>query len=149
MSQYEYYEFQAVDRRLTEADMQALRACSSRAVITSSSFTNEYHFGSFKGDTDRWMEKYFDAHLYNSHWGTRVLMLRWPATVLSLSSVTPYCGRHALSAREKAGHVILEFVWHDEDYKHWVQHHQELSALLPLRDQLAQGENAKRLVMTP
>lgn len=120
--------------------MQSLRACSSRAVITSSSFTNEYHFGSFKGDADRWMEKYFDAHLYNSHWGTRILMLRLPATVLSLASVTHYCGRHALFAREKAEHVILKFVWHDEDCEKWVQQPQELSALLPLRDHLAQGD---------
>jgi len=50
MSQYEYYEFQAVDRRLNVRDMQELRACSSRAQITPTSFTNEYHLGSFKGD---------------------------------------------------------------------------------------------------
>ena len=82
MSQYEYYEFQAVDRRLTERDMQQLRACSSRAQITPTSFTNEYHFGSFKGDEDLWMGKYFDGYMYNSHWGTRVLMLALPAKVL-------------------------------------------------------------------
>lgn len=140
MSQYEYYEFQAVDHRLSEADMQALRTCSSRAVITSSSFTNEYHFGSFKGNAEAWMEKYFDGYLYNSHWGTRILMLGLPAQVLPLASVIPYCGSDALSAQEKVGKVILEFLWHDEDYEHWVQHHQELSDLLPLRDQLAQGD---------
>ena len=67
MSQYEYHEFQAVDRRLTEPEMHQLRGCSSRAQITPTSFTNEYHFGSFKGDEDLWMEKYFDGYIYNSN----------------------------------------------------------------------------------
>ena len=52
MSEYQYYEFQAIDRRLTEKEMQELRGYSSRARITPTSFVNEYSFGSFKGDED-------------------------------------------------------------------------------------------------
>ena len=68
MSEYQYYEFQAVDRRLTDTEIRELRTYSSRAEITATSFTNEYHFGNFKGNAHRWMEKYFDAFLYNSNW---------------------------------------------------------------------------------
>jgi hypothetical protein len=64
MSEYQYYEFQAVDRRLTQEQMEELRAYSSRARITPSSFVNEYNWGSFKGNPDEWMEKYFNAFLY-------------------------------------------------------------------------------------
>lgn len=42
MSEYQYYEFQAVDRPLGEADQKALRALSTRAQITTTSFTNSY-----------------------------------------------------------------------------------------------------------
>jgi len=59
VSEYQYYEFQAVDRPLTKEQMSKLRACSSRAQITSSSFVNEYHYGDFKGNPDKWIEKYF------------------------------------------------------------------------------------------
>lgn len=40
MSEYQYYEFQAIDRPLREADQAALRALSTRARITATSFTN-------------------------------------------------------------------------------------------------------------
>ena len=141
MSQYEYYEFQAVDRRLNEPEMHQLRGCSSRAQITPTSFTNEYHFGSFKGDEDLWMEKYFDGYLYNSNWGTRVLMLALPATVLPLESVQPHCSGESLSVRKKDGRVILTFTWHNENYEHWVESSESLSPLLPLRTELAGGDH--------
>ncbi len=57
MSEYQYYEFQKVDGRLSERDQQELRACSTRARITPGSFINEYQWGSFKGNADLWMEK--------------------------------------------------------------------------------------------
>jgi hypothetical protein len=49
MSEYQYYEFRAVDRPLDDRQMRELRAVSSRAVITPTSFTNEYNWGDFKG----------------------------------------------------------------------------------------------------
>jgi hypothetical protein len=63
MSEYQYYEFRAVDRPLTKSQMNELRAYSSRARISADSFINEYNWGDFKGDPDQWMEKYFDALL--------------------------------------------------------------------------------------
>jgi len=39
---------------------------------------NEYHFGSFKGNPDASMEKYFDGFLYLANWGTRELQLAFP-----------------------------------------------------------------------
>jgi len=42
MSEYQYYEFRAVDRPLREDEMEELRAISTRAEITPTSFTNTY-----------------------------------------------------------------------------------------------------------
>ncbi len=42
MSEYQYYEFLAIDRPLTEREMQEFRAVSSRAVIAATRFTNHY-----------------------------------------------------------------------------------------------------------
>src|SRR5690606_29004498 len=68
MSEYQYYEFLALDRPLTREQMSELRACSTRARITTTGFVNEYHFGSFKGNADAWMERYFDGFLYTANW---------------------------------------------------------------------------------
>ena len=50
MSEYQYYDFRAIDRALTKAEMAELRSVSTRAVITSSSFTNHYEWGDLKAD---------------------------------------------------------------------------------------------------
>jgi len=76
MSEYQYYEFQAVDRPLTQEQMGDLRDYSSRAQITPSSFVNVYNWGSFKGNPDKWIEQYFDVFLYLANWGSRWLSRR-------------------------------------------------------------------------
>ena len=63
MSEYQYYEFQAVDRPLNAKEMSELRSYSSRARISPTSFVVDYAWGNYKGDEDRWMAKYFDAFL--------------------------------------------------------------------------------------
>jgi hypothetical protein len=62
VSEYQYYDFRAIDHPLDEKDMAALRAISSRAEITPTSLTNVYNWGDFKGNPDRLMDRYFDAH---------------------------------------------------------------------------------------
>jgi hypothetical protein len=90
MSEYQYYEFQAIDRPLTSKQMEELRSFSSRARITATTFVNEYSYGSFKGDADAWMQDYFDAHLYLANWGTRVLMVALPARLLARAAAAPF-----------------------------------------------------------
>ncbi len=49
MGEYQYYEFLAVDRPLKADQLDALRALSTRAEITSTTFVNTYHWGDFRG----------------------------------------------------------------------------------------------------
>ena len=57
MSEYQYYEFQVIDRPLTAAEMRELRNASTRASITPTRFVNEYEWGDFKGNPKIWIEK--------------------------------------------------------------------------------------------
>src|SRR5260221_14005392 len=75
MSEYQYYEFLALDKALTSRQREELRQLSTRAEITATRFTNEYHWGNFRGDPEKMMASYFDAFLYLANWGTRHLML--------------------------------------------------------------------------
>ncbi len=70
MSEYQYYEFRAVDRPLGRTEQGELRALSTRARITAASFVNHYDWGGFKGDPGRLMERYFDLFLYLANWGS-------------------------------------------------------------------------------
>lgn len=82
MSEYQYYEFQAIDRPLREADRKELRALSTRARITAMSFTNSYEWGDFKGEPATLMDRWFDLHLYLANWGSRRLMIRLPKRLI-------------------------------------------------------------------
>ena len=91
MSEYQYYEFLAVDKPLTPQQQAELRARSSRAIITATSFTNEYHWGDLKGDPLEWVRRYFDAHVYSANWGSCRLLLRLPRAALDESVLADFC----------------------------------------------------------
>jgi hypothetical protein len=64
VSEYQYYEFRTIDRPLSETEVDALGAISTRAEITSTSFTNNYEWGDLKADPLKLLAKYFDAFVY-------------------------------------------------------------------------------------
>ncbi len=68
MSEYQYYEFAAINRPLTRAEMAQLRGVSSRAEITASGFVNHYEWRGLKADPADWMRRYFDAFVYTADW---------------------------------------------------------------------------------
>src|SRR5690349_14698398 len=109
MSEYQYYEFQAIDRPLDEAAQRALRQISSRARITAHSLVNTYQWGDFKGDPRRLIEDWFDLFVYWANWGSRTLMLRIPRRFLDPAKVEPYVVEDVLDVRTAGDYVIVEF----------------------------------------
>ena len=140
MSEYQYYEFRAIDRPLSNKEMRELRSHSTRARITPTSFINHYEWGSFKGDVDAWMEKYFDAFLYLANWGTRILKLRLPSSVLDAKTAKEYCSGDCAVVTKKAGIVIVSFTSEDEDTDYVDEDEMTLSSLISLRGELAGGD---------
>ena len=140
MSEYQYYEFRAVDHRLSAAEMKKLRDLSTRAEITPVSFTNHYEWGDFKGDPRKLMWQYFDAFLYLANWGTRRLMFRLPADLVDAGAARPYCGGDGLSLEVKGEHALLEWESNDEegDWDH--DGVGLLEEMLPLRELVAGGD---------
>lgn len=86
MSEYQYYEFQAVDRSLTDAEREEISALSSRVNLSPWRAVFTYSYGDFRGDPEKLLAKSFDAMLYLANWGSRVA----PAADLEplLSSLT-------------------------------------------------------------
>ena len=109
MSEYQYYEFAAVDRPLTTEHMRRLRALSSRATITPTRFSNFYTWGDFNGDPAVLMDQYFDAFVYVANWGVHELMLRLPRRLLSPRAVRPYRTAESVPMWSTADHVIPRF----------------------------------------
>jgi hypothetical protein len=140
MSEYQYYEFQALDWPLTQEQISRLRAYSSRAQITPRSFINEYNWGDFKGNPRQWMEEYFDAFLYYANWGSRQFMLRLPAKLLDPQVAASYCADESFSCHQKNDHIVLSFYAELEDYE-WEQDMGWLASLVPIRSDLMGGDH--------
>ena len=140
MSEYQYYEFQAIDRTLSAKEMGELRSSSTRARITPTRFVNDYAWGNFRGDEDAWMEKYFDAFLYLANWGTHVFKLGLPVRLLDPRTARRYCVGERASAREKNGKIVLTFISEDEAGDDWVEGEGRLSSLISVRSELARGD---------
>ncbi len=142
MSEYQYYEFQAVDRPLSGGDRQALRDLSTRARITATSFTNTYEWGDFKGDPAHLMERWFDLHLYLANWGTRRLMIRLPKRLVDLRRLEDFLGEiDWVTVRVAGEHLILD-ITRDEvaPGDDWDDGSGWLAALSPLRADLLAGD---------
>ncbi len=140
MSEYQYYEFVAVDRPLTLTQQRELRALSTRARITSSSFVNDYQWGDLKGDPREWMERYFDAFLYLANWGTHRIALRLPIAVLDPGTAAGYCVGESACSWATRTHVIIDLHSEDEDGDEEYDGGGHLAAILPARAELAAGD---------
>jgi hypothetical protein len=140
MSEYQHYEFLAIDQPLSADDQRELRSISSRAEITSGSFVNTYNWGDLRGDPDKMLLRWFDAFLYVSNFGSSRLSFRVPRGVLRAEELAPYAGE-ALSHREDARHLAIHFrVDEEEPADDWFEHEGLLGRLLPLRAALVAGD---------
>jgi len=145
MSEYQYYEFAALDNALDGRAQAELRAVSTRATITPTSFVNTYEWGDLKADPRRLTERYFDAFLYLSNWGTHRLMLRVPATLLDEQTAAAYCVGDAASAWSSGEHTMIDLVAEDEDgvfEEDWSYGAGEgrLASIVPARTELMSGD---------
>ncbi|WP_374628199.1 hypothetical protein [Pannonibacter indicus] len=141
MSEYQFYDFLAVDKPLTRTDLEALRSLSTRARISSTSFTNSYEWGSFRGDPDSMMERWFDLHLYLANWGARRLMMRLPADLPGRARLDQLAGSlHCVELRAAGQNLILDISIDEMELDGWEDGTGWLAALAPLRADVLAGD---------
>jgi hypothetical protein len=141
MSEYQYYEFAAVDRPLDAAARAALREISSRARITATSFVNSYDWGDLKADPMALLERYFDLFVYVANWGTRRFALRIPSRFLTAAEIEPFnLDEEIATVRAARRHVIVDICLNEEAPEEWDDGSGWLQALSPLRAALIEGD---------
>ncbi len=141
MSEYQYYEFQAIDRPLNQDDRQALRSLSTRARITSTSFVNTYEWGDFRGDPAKLMEQWFDLHLHVTNWGSRRLMIRWPVKLLDRGTLQPFLRNvDWVGQRIAGGNLIVDIAGEEIEAEDWDDGSGWLAAVAPLRSDVIAGD---------
>jgi hypothetical protein len=142
MSEYQYYEFRAIDRALTDRQMRELRAISTRAAISRTSFSNHYEYGDLKANPRDLLVKYFDGSLYFAHWRYLEVAFRFPKDAVDVNTLRRYADGHTFDVRMMAGDVIVAISVESDgetfdgadDGSDW------LSSLIGLRADIANGD---------
>ena len=147
MSSYQYYEFQAIDYPLKEAQKKTLRKLSSRAEITSKKFSNHYHWGEFHGNPRQLMDLCFDLHVYLSSWGSRRFMMRIPKRFIARCRLAEFVREvDEVEILESGESIVVDvdFKPDEPDESEWTDIEgtceEWLESLAPLRSDVISGD---------
>ena len=141
MSEYQYFEWQTVNRLLTEAEQVAVGRLSSHIEVSASRAVVTYSWGDFRHDPRQVLARFFDAHLYMANWGSRRLMFRFPAGLLSREAIEPYCVRDRITYKTIGEFDVLDIDLSEEEGGTWIEGAGSLSELVPLRNDIFQGDH--------
>jgi hypothetical protein len=141
LSEYQYYEFVAVDRPLDAEQLAQVRALSTRAEISPTRFVNEYHWGNFRGNPRAMVEAYYDGFLYLANWGTREVMIRLPSGVLTPATAHRYCVTDCAVSWSRNGNTIIH-LYRDGDGGDFFDEDPSgrLGSIISVRAELAAGD---------
>jgi hypothetical protein len=144
MSEYQYYEFQTIDRPLTTEQQTEVRKLSSRVELSASRAAFNYAYGSFRGDPLKVLEQHFDALLYIANWGSKQLAFRFPAGALTPDQLQPYLlgdeESYVGDLYTTKQHLVLNLEIREEEGYGWIEGEGLLDPLIPLREAILRGD---------
>ena len=146
MSEYQYYEFRAIDRPLTTEEQKAIGKLSSRVDLSPTRASFVYHYSNFPGSAEGVLTRYFDAMFYIANWGSCQLMFRFPKTAVDLEQMQlyfqpPLVVEEFMSLTAEGEYVILNIEWNEEEADWgWVEGEGWLGRLLGLRDEIMRAD---------
>jgi hypothetical protein len=140
MSEYQIVKFRAIDRPLSDKQLEFMDRQSSRAEFTKWEFEVEYHYSSFRGDVDRMLQNGYDIFLTYSNYGCREIRMRLPNGLPFTKSVwSKYLKLEGLRwTADKSGQAgILTLAPYLEDMNYYVSEFDDyLDATAKLREML-------------
>jgi len=140
MSEYQYYEFLALDRPLSAEDLAYVRTLSRRVQPTPTQAVFTYSYGDFPGDPLKLLAKHYDVMLYLANWGSKQLAFRFPKTAIDQQALTPYYyGVEEIELTMVGQHGILNITF-EEEGGDWIEGEGQLASLAPLRDDIMRGD---------
>ena len=144
MSEYQYYEFAAIDGPISDEGLRYARGCSSRANVSRVRWQNTYTFGDFHGSVDTLL-KYYDAHFYIANWGTVRLGLAFPKGVIAPEAIQPYLRggeryEDTLAVKEIGNRCIVWWERNEEGGWGWTEGEGLIDQLIGVREELMRGD---------
>jgi hypothetical protein len=144
MSEYQYYEFAAIDGPISEEGLRYARGCSSRANVSRVRWQNTYTFGDFHGSVDTLL-KHYDAHFYIANWGTVRLSLAFPKGAIAPEAIQPYLRggeqyEDTLTVKEIGNRCIVSWERNEDGGWGWTEGEGLMDQLIGVREELMRGD---------
>jgi hypothetical protein len=141
MSEYQHYEFQALDCPLSREELSYVRNLSSHVEVTSTKviFVVD-NYGDFKGEPQDLVERCFDAMLYQASFGIQQLIFRFPRSLFNPNLFAPYGVPDFLTVSITSEFILLNINITEEEGLGWIREDDWLTKLVPLRDELIRGD---------
>lgn len=140
MSEYQYHEWQTVDKVLTPEEQAEVDSLSSHIEVSSSRAVVTYHWSDFRHDPKRVLLDYFDAYFYMANWGTLRLMFRFPKGLIDEEAITPYMLDEYVSLETVGEDQVLDLEFNLEYGEGWLETESGLSGFIRLREDLIEGD---------
>jgi hypothetical protein len=145
MSEYQYYEFQALDRPLTAEQQAMMRRLSKRVELSATRAAFNYSYGDFPAEPLEVLEQQFDALLYIANWGSKQLAFRFPSGAIPDDTLRSYLvtgryERELVSLRVGVQHTVLSIEFHEQEGYGWIEGDGLLAPLIPLREAILRGD---------
>lgn len=144
MSEYQSYEFVALDGPISDEGLRYARGCSSRAEVSRFRWHNTYHFGNFHGSVETLL-KYYDAHFYTANWGTVRFGLAFPEGCLEPEVIQPYLRggeryEETLTTSKAGKRLIVWWERNEEGGWEWTEGEGGIDQLVGIREELMRGD---------
>jgi len=144
MSEYQYYEFLAIDRPLTPDEQRAVARLSSRVEPHPRRATFTYSWSDFPGRAEEVLAKYYDAMIYMTNWGSLQLMFRFPKALIDPAQMQAFIPtfdfEECVSLSTVGEYAILNIEFNEEEGGDWIEGEGWLDRLAPLRVDLLNGD---------
>lgn len=140
MSEYQFYEFKAIDKPLSQKAKDEIAHWSSRTNPSNTGAIFTYSYGDFPKDEMKVVEKYFDAMFYISNWGTAQLIFKLPNSLIDKNQLKQYCSE-GLNIIENSNFILINICISDEEGDgRWIEGEGWLSSLSTLREDIISGD---------
>ena len=140
MSEYQYYEFLAMDRPLTGHQVEDLHSISSRADITPTNFSVVYNYSDLRVNPLELLERHFDVLVYVANWGTRRVAFRLPLGVVEQGILDRYLIGEEVNVKKTKKLLIIDIRSEDEMGGDWEEGEGWMARLAPVRTELLSGD---------
>lgn len=149
MSEFQIYDFRKIDGSLSDEEKKRVQALSSHIKVSSQRAVVSYSYGDFKHKVENVVADFFDAVLYQTNWGQKKLIFKFPIETVNYnelseyqidgSSQTGYITEIAVWKNSK--YVFLKIEYCDDDFEGWIEDNNDnIENIIGLRNEIATGD---------